>query len=339
MKKMKRTTINDVAELAGVSSATVSHVINDTRFVSDELKTKVYEAIQQLNFSPDSHAKKFRTGIKKIIGLIVPDNSNYYFSTLIEKVEEIVSEKGYNIIICNTKEIKEREKKYIKLLSSGLVDGILLASTIEDFEELSDVLPTDFPVVLVDRIIKNAPLDTVTISTFQSVYQGACDLIRNGHRRIGYIDVDLPYLSPAVERLEGFRRAMMDSDIEIQEDMVQLLDIEAGTVSSGSISRCIDTLISNQITAIVVVNSDIALKTIFYLEWGKQIRVGKDIDLVCFNSYYLFNLTQINFIDRPVAEMGRQAGNQILKRIESPSAPIKKIVLPSLYTNKSLSEK
>ena len=118
-----KVTISDVARLAGVSTATVSHTINSTRYVSGETKEKVYRAIAELGYTPDASARSFRTGKKKTIGFIVPDISNKFFATMIESVENYLSAHGYHLIIANTKENPEREETNIRLLSAGLVDG------------------------------------------------------------------------------------------------------------------------------------------------------------------------------------------------------------------------
>ena len=122
-----KVTISDVARLAGVSTATVSHTINSTRYVSGETKEKVYRAIAELGYTPDASARSFRTGKKKTIGFIVPDISNKFFATMIESVENYLSAHGYHLIIANTKENPEREETNIRLLSAGLVDGLRAA--------------------------------------------------------------------------------------------------------------------------------------------------------------------------------------------------------------------
>ena len=149
-----KVTISDVAKLAGVSTATVSHTINSTRYVSGETRDKVYRAIAELGYTPDASARSFRTGKKKTIGFIVPDISNKFFATMIEAVENCLSAHGYHLIIANTKENAEREETNIRLLSAGLVDGLLIASTIEDFSRFESLIPAGFPVVLVDRPLR-----------------------------------------------------------------------------------------------------------------------------------------------------------------------------------------
>ena len=115
-----KVTISDVARLAGVSTATVSHTINNTRYVSSETKEKVYSAIAELGYTPDASARSFRTGKKKIIGFIVPDIANKFFATMIEAVEDYLSAHGYQLIIANTREDMDREETNIRLLTAGL---------------------------------------------------------------------------------------------------------------------------------------------------------------------------------------------------------------------------
>ena len=141
-----KVTISDVARLAGVSTATVSHTINSTRYVSGETKEKVYRAIAELGYTPDASARSFRTGKKKTIGFIVPDISNKFFATMIESVENYLSAHGYHLIIANTKENPEREETNIRLLTAGLVDGLLVASTMDDFQRFDALIPAGFPV-------------------------------------------------------------------------------------------------------------------------------------------------------------------------------------------------
>ena len=118
-------------KLAGVSTATVSHTINQTRYVSEETRDKVYAAIRELGYTPDASARSFRTGKKKTIGFVVPDISSKFFGTMIETAEDYLSAHGYHLIIANSKESMEREETNIRLLTAGLVDGLLVASTMD----------------------------------------------------------------------------------------------------------------------------------------------------------------------------------------------------------------
>ena len=175
------------------------------------------KAIRELGYTPNAFARSFRTGKKNIIGFVVPDISNQFFARLIEAVEESISAEGFHLIIANTRENKERERQHLRYLTSGVVDGILLASTMETYGEFSDFLPEQFPAVLVDRKVDAAPFSSVTVSAYQSVYKSVAALIEQGQRRIGFI-TGLSRLGTSRERLAAYRQAMSDFGLTIEED-------------------------------------------------------------------------------------------------------------------------
>ena len=215
-----KVTISDVARLAGVSTATVSHTINSTRYVSEETKEKVFKAIAELGYTPDASARSFRTGKKKTVGFIVPDISNKFFGTMIESVENYLSAHGYHLIIANTKENAEREETNIRLLTAGLVDGLLVASTMEDFERFDALIPAGFPVVLVDRTFETKKYSSVCVSNFQPIYRSVCRLAAKGAHRIGVIG-GLPHLSSTKERIAAYCEAIADCGIPLDENLIQ----------------------------------------------------------------------------------------------------------------------
>ena len=121
---------------ANVSISTVSHVLNHTRFVSEETRKKVMDAVEELGqYSPDASGRSFRTG-KMMIGLVVPDITNSVFAALIEDVDDVISKQGYNLVISNTRDNLRMEKQALRSLASGVVDGIVIASTAEDFQTI-----------------------------------------------------------------------------------------------------------------------------------------------------------------------------------------------------------
>ena len=171
---MSKVSIRDVAALAGVSTATVSHVINNTRYVKEETKRLVLKSIEELHYSPDATARSFKTGKRNLIAFIVPDISNPFFATMIEEVENVISKEGFKLLVINTKETKEREIDNLRILSSGIVDGFVLASTVENYSDISGIVPPSIPVVLVDRSPLGAPYDSVISANYSEA------LIRTG---------------------------------------------------------------------------------------------------------------------------------------------------------------
>jgi len=260
-----KVTISDVARLAGVSTATVSHTINSTRYVSGDTKEKVYQAIRQLGYTPDASARSFRTGKKRTIGFIVPDISNKFFGTIIESAENHLSAKGYHLIIANTKENMDREETNLRLLTAGLVDGLLIASTMDDFARLDGLIPAGFPVVLVDRTFESQKYSSVSVSNFQPIYRSVCRLAAQGKRRIGVIG-GLRRLSTTQERIAACRTAMADCGLPQDEDLILY-----GDSMEDSAPPCLERLLERGCDAILVCQGLMASVTIAYLR-GKGIQ-------------------------------------------------------------------
>ena len=323
-----KVTISDVAKLAGVSTATVSHTINSTRYVSEETKEKVYAAIKALGYTPDASARSFRTGKKKTVGFIVPDISNKFFATMIEEVENTLSAHGYHLIIANTKENPQREEKNIQLLSAGLCDGLLIASTMESFDQLDRLIPAGFPVVLVDRVFDTKKYSSICVSNFQPIYRSICRLAAKGAKRVGIVG-GLPRLSSTVERISAYRQAVADCGLDNDEGLIRY-----GDSMENSAQACLDDLLAQKCDGIVVCQGLMASETIIDMH-RRGVQLGKDIEVVGFvdydDNFHQLYAGQMDTIVQPVEELGRAAGEQILRRIENSDEPVFEKVLTSAY--------
>jgi len=321
-----KATMRDVARCAGVSVATVSHVINKTRYVSEKTNRRVMEAIESLGYSPDAIARIFKTGKKNLVGFIVPDIANSFFATIIEGVEDAVGGDRYNLIVANTKETKAREIKSIQLLTSGIVDGLIVASTLDDFKEIEAIAPPQFPIVLLDRTFAGCPYDAITISNYDAVYRSVCSLYDAGHRKIGYI-AGLKRLSTTRERLDAYRKALADRAGRGCKAYIQFADSMA-----ESAYRSTELLVKGGCTAIVVSNNVMTVDALRYLgEHG--IRANDDIAIVGYSedSREYFLEKNISYILQPISEMARLAGVRILERIGDPGLGRRDFVLASSF--------
>ncbi len=234
--------------MAGVSVATVSHVINNTRHVSDATRSRVLECVRRLDYSPDQMARSFKTGRTHQIGFIAPDIANIFFARVIEEVEGVIGREGYRLIVCNTRETQAREKESIRMLANGMVDGLLIASTLDRYQQLEGVLPAGLPCVFLDRNLPDCPRDVVTIANYQAVYRAVEELIRAGHQRIGYI-TGLPRLSTTQERYSAYRDAMEARGLPIQPRFVC-----AGNSMRSEAERHVRTILQAGCTALIVSN-------------------------------------------------------------------------------------
>ena len=323
---MGKARISDVARLAGVSTATVSHVINNTRFVSEATRQRVLQSIAELDYSPNEMARILKTGKKKLIGFIVPDISNEYFSALIEEVERTVASQSYKLIVTNTRENEQNELDSVRALTSGMVDGLLVASTAHSFKALRDAVPEDFPVVLVDRTFPDSTFSSLIISSHRAVYQGVTAMIEKGHQNIGYI-AGLQHISTAIERLRAYKDALNDSHIPIREDLICFGD---SLHNSGNLY--VGQLLERGCTAIAVSNNAMAEDVIYYCH-KHGVVIGKDVDIRTSNlddrRYYY--LGKMGYVRQPALELAQAAGQQIMDCIANPNAPAKDKIFQATY--------
>ena len=213
---MKRPTMNDVAQQAGVSKATVSHVINSTRFVESATQERVLQAIEELDYHPNALARSLITQRTGIIGMVISDASNQFFSEMLRGAEGVLRSLNYGLIVCNTDEALEWEDHYLNLLLGQRVDGIIAAATSQRWSALSQAEQEHTPIVLVDRAYEQLEGPYIGVNNEKGAYMGGSHLIQCGYRRIGII-TGLQRLSTMRERRSGFRRALQEHEIPLPD--------------------------------------------------------------------------------------------------------------------------
>ena len=216
---MRRITMADVAERAGVSKATVSHVINETRFVEEATKSRVREAIDALGYRPNVAARSLTTQRTRIIGLIISDVTNTFFGELTRGIEDALFANGYSLMLCNTNEVLEREEYYIDVLLRQGVDGIIAAAASQDWDALNEAAKLNIPIVMLDRTFENADSPYVGVNNSQGAYLGTRHLIERGYREIGILS-GFQRLSTMRERLAGFEQAMAEANLPLRARLV-----------------------------------------------------------------------------------------------------------------------
>jgi LacI family transcriptional regulator len=221
----KRPTIADVARLANVSTATVSHVINETRYVSESTRQSVLDAIAHLNYRPSALAKGLASNRTRLVGVVLSDIDNPLFRSVYKRIESELSEAGYDLILANTGEDIGRQNSILETLFARQVDGLILAPNYNGGGENRLLTNAGVPVVMVDRYSDNNLLPTVTVNNEEVTYQAISHLISDGHQRIGFIGGLMDEhggVSTVAERLAGFRRAMEDNRLAVPEEHIHV---------------------------------------------------------------------------------------------------------------------
>ncbi len=197
--------IYDVAKAANVSIATVSKVINNTGRIGDKTRKKVNDVIKELDYKPNLIASALMGKKTCTIGFILPDLANPFFSELARYIEDMASSYNYNVVICSTDYITEKEEMYVSLLLQKNVDGFILASGFENFESIKKIQEMEIPIVLVARNAPGKALNLVSINDYDAGFSAASYLIERGHQQIAIIARDI---WSNRERYRGYADAM-----------------------------------------------------------------------------------------------------------------------------------
>lgn len=320
------TTIKDVARQAGVSITTVSHVINDTRYVSDALRTKVLLAMEDLHYRPNVLARGLRRGETKTIGLIVPDNSNPFFAEVARIIEDIGFQNGYSVILCNSDGDLEKEKAYVNVLVAKQVDGVIFIAAGGQQEHLRLLSQQAMPVVVADRDVRSPLADVVLVDNEQGGYDAAHYLIRQGHRSIACITGPSD-LTPSAERVGGYRQAILEAGLDARKDF-----IVAGDFRSEGGERATQALLGldHPPTAIFACNDLMAIGALHALrKAGRQ--VPGDVSVIGFDDIPLSSMVSpaLTTVAQPLSELATLSAQLLISRIQNGQEdnPAKRIVL------------
>jgi len=306
-------TIRDVAERAGVSVTTVSHVINDTRFVSEELRGRVLRAIEELNYQPSGVARSLRRKRTHTIGMIIPDNTNPFFAEVARGIEDASFELGYNVILCNSDGDLEKEMDYLGLLIEKRVDGLVFVSAGSNQATIEMLSTQEVPVVIVDRDISELAMDSVLTDNRRGGYQATHYLLTLGHRRIACI-TGPSQLTPSAERVTGYRNALEEAGVAVDDLLILAGDFQSQ--SGHEAMRSLLTL-SSPPTAVFVCNDLMAIGALCAAHEA-GLRVPQQLSIVGFDDIALASFTtpRLTTVAQPKYEMGLLAAEMLAERIK-----------------------
>lgn len=323
----KKYTIKDIALEAGVSIATVSKVLNNKdKNISDNTRNRILDIVKKNNYIPNRVASSLVTKNTKTLGLIIPDITNPFFPEIVRGAEDIANLKGYNLILCNTDNSIEREKKAIEMLTEKMVDGIILDCS-ESSTYYKSFFRTDTPVILVDsdsKITGENIVGKITIDNYKGAYEGVTYLINKGYRNIAMLSGQTNR-STGLHRLEGYKDALTDNFIHLTDDY-----IVEGTFDTDSGKVGVQKLLERNIPieAIFCGNDMIAIGAMKKLkEFGYKIPeeiAVMGFDGIHFGSLYEPSLTTIK---QPYYDMGYKAGEILINIVKNKNREFVEVLL------------
>ena len=318
-------TIREVAESAGVSYATVSHVINNTRLVSQETRQRVLAAMDALNYRPNALARSLRQGKTNTIGLVLPDSANPFFAEISRGIEDEAFKKGYSVFLCNTELDTERELFYVDVLSKKQVDGIIFVAAGDQADSMDFLIHRNMPVVMIDRNLPNVEADAVLTDNQLGGYLATRHLLELGHTRIACI-AGPSSITPSAERIIGYRNALEEAGLSYDEGLILRGDYHA---QSGMELTHTILAMTPRPTAVFALNDLMELGALrAAAESGCS--VPDDLAVVGYDDLELAQFTNpsLTTIAQPKKEIGTQAVNLLVGRISDKSRPPSRLVLP-----------
>lgn len=310
--------IKELAKKLGVSTATISRVINNSGYVSEATRRLVMEGIKKYNYIPNAIARSLSTKDSRSVGVIIPDIENEFFSSVIRGISSVAEKEGYNIHFMGSDENEEKEHQFLDIVERQRLDGVIITPVSETDEitrqKLEQFNLRNIPVVLVDRDIANINLQGVFVDNIKGAYEGVYELIKAGHSKIAIIKG--PESSrPGRLRYEGYIKALKDYNIPILDEY-----IKTGNFRLQKAYECTRSLMNLEQppTAIFTSNNLTTLGCIKYFT-KHGIKVGKDISLLSFDDVEVLKIIRYNLsvIDRDAKLQGEEAMKMMLHSIQN----------------------
>lgn len=320
-------TIRDVAEKAGVATMTVSRVINDSGYVSDETRAKVESAIRELGYVPNMLGPSLRFDQTFTLALVVTDITNPFWTTVTRGVEDAAHDNGYSVILCNTDESPDKQAQYLDMLLKRRIDGILLAPACSSSESVRLIQKQGAVVVVLDRTVPDVEVDIIRGDSIGGAYRLTKHLLELGHRHI-VILTGPEDVSTSSDRVKGYQQAITEAGLESPEEAVYW---GSYTGQSGYKMAKLALSASPRPSAIFAANNFIAngaLKAIREL----RLRVPEDVSIVSFDDLpeAVYADPFLTVVTQPTYEMGYKATKLLLERLtNNGSLEYANILLPT----------
>lgn len=311
-------TIDDIAKEAGVSSATISRVINNSENVKDETRRRILKIIEERNYVPSAIARSLSKNESSTIGIIVPDVTNPYFGEIIKGVSKTAVDNDLNIVLFDTDNDIKKELKALSIAKEQRLKGIIMTPGFAEKEWTSDFIKAfkglNIPIVLVSSDLKYIKLNGVFVDDIKGGMDATNLLIREGHKKIGIITGFLSS-GATIDRVEGYKKALIENGIEIREDYI--LNGEYNLEKTYEITKNILEM-QDPPTALITCSNRMTLGVMKALVEKKKI-IPNDIALIGFNRLEVLDIVglDLTYVEDYPIELGKQAVEMLIDVLNS----------------------
>lgn len=315
---MSNITLRDISKALNISVSTVSRALTDSHEIGEETKRLVLAYAKEHNYVPNRMARSLKVGKTRSIGVVICSIDNNFVAQMLDSIDQICTESGYQLIIMQSKESYEQEKACINLLYASGVDGIMISPSYQtkNFTHLKELQSQGFPIVLFDRISEQITAHKIAANNFKGAYQATAHLIENGYKSIAHLNNNST-LSMNSERFEGYRQALADHQIPFNEALVKFCDTADITKIDENVTKALQELLAQQPQAIFTATDLLSTKALAYLN-EKGYNVPKDIALIGFSNSDLAPLLNpsLSTVHQPSHQIGELAAKTLINLVK-----------------------
>jgi len=306
-------TIKDIAKTAQVSINTVSRALNDKDDVNAETKARILHIAKEMNYTPNLLAKSLHTKQTKTIGVIVTDNSNPYYASVIKGIEDFANTKGYSIILTNTDETIQKEKKALTVLKEKRVDGILITPARTTEKNIQDLKKLNIPLIMVNRSTEDPSINYIKTDNVYGGYLGVKRLLDIGRTKLAYI-AGPKTISSVQERYAGGLKALQEKGLTAKDISVYVTNLKM----DGGYEVMKDILKSKNIPTGVFAYSDLIAIGAMRAIREKGLHIPNDIAVVGYDDIELASYLEVKLttVRQPSFEIGKQAAEKMIQYLE-----------------------
>jgi LacI family transcriptional regulator len=317
----KRPTQADVARLANVSQAMVSYVLNDNTSVSipDETRQRILDTIEQLGYQPNRTARSLRASKTFTIAAIIPDITNPFYPAFVRGIQDVADQRDYDVITYNTDGLADKERKCIRSVLEGRVDGVIAVLFHTRARDLFSLLDHNSPIVRLEAIRKAAgerPLDNIYLDNVAAAQEAVTHLIDKGHSRVGML---VGHEGPTHYRVIGYRKALDSAGIQVQESLIQV-----GDFNEQGGYRAMQALLKRhpRPTAVFAANDLMAMGAYLAIQEA-DLRIPQDVAVIGFDNIPTAKLVNppLTTIDQFQQEVGQRAAEMLFERLDGTAPP------------------
>ena len=314
---MRRTTLKDLAKAVQLTEGTVSRALNGYSDISADTVKRVQEAATRLGYKPNQAARRLATGVVEAVAYVIPQNQNTlaepFVSQLLQGIEDSLSLRGWDLLVCHARSAEEESEKINKLISSGRIGGVVLSRPFRHDARIKLLQKAKFPFVVHGRSADSDSYAWYDIDNELAMSEAVNHLVDLGHKRIGFIGAPL-YYNFAYMRLEGYKQALTENNIDYDESIVITTEMsdDAGEIAAANLLESTESP-----TALLCVSDTQAIGALAAVR-SKGLVAGQDISVVGYDGLKIGRHTNppLTTMSQPLAQSGRELGDMLLAIID-----------------------